>query len=328
LKHGGKLKTKPNNFYISSKYFLNNHSLYLGTLTGGKTLGKIGDRMNKKLLLISAFVIVGVAVLGGVSLWNWFLGSPQTASGTLQAVPLQATTASQASTAQTPTPSDPAAVLQSSATAQSASQPVATATSAVSGSNGQVATTASPNGLTVFQISQTDSKAQFTIYEELMGQPNNVIGVTNQVAGQIGVNLNDLSTAQVGEIKIDARGLTTDSSQRNRMIQNRILNTGNYEFVTFTPTQISGLSGSAVVGQSIQFQITGNLTIQDVTQPVTFDVTAQAVSNNQISGTATATIQRSDFNLQIPSVPRVANVGEQVALQIDFVANTTSNNGD
>jgi polyisoprenoid-binding protein YceI len=61
---------------------------------------------------------------------------------------------------------------------------------------------------------------------------------------------------------------------------------------------------------------------------VTFDVTAQAVSNNQISGTATATIQRSDFNLQIPSVPRVANVGEQVALQIDFVANTTSNNGD
>ncbi len=284
--------------------------------------------MNKKLLLISAFVIVGVAVLGGVSLWNWFLGSSQTASGPIQAVPLQATTASQASNAQTPTPSDPTAALQSSATPQAAGQPGAAATSGVSGSNGQVATTASPNGLTVFQISQTDSKAQFTIYEELMGQPNNVVGVTNQVAGQIGVNLNDLSTAQVGEIKIDARALTTDSNQRNRMIQNRILNTGNFEFITFKPTQITGLSGSAAVGKSIQFQITGNLTIQDVTRPVTFDVTAQVVSNNQISGTATATIQRSDFNLQIPSVPRVANVGQQVALQIDFVANAVNSSGN
>ncbi len=284
--------------------------------------------MNKKLLLISAVVIVGVVVLGGVSLWNWFLGSPQTASGPIQAVPLQATTASQASTAQTPTPSDQAAALQSSATPQAGSRPAATATSGVSVSNGPVATTSSPNGLTVFQISQTDSKAQFTIYEELMGQPNNVVGVTNQVAGQIGMNLNDLSTIQVGEIKIDARTLTTDSNQRNRMIQNRILNTGNFEYITFTPTQITGLSGSAAVGQSFQFQITGDLTIQDVTQPVTFDVTAQAVSNNQISGTATATVQRSDFNLQIPSVPQVANVGQQVALQIDFVANTISNNGD
>jgi polyisoprenoid-binding protein YceI len=61
---------------------------------------------------------------------------------------------------------------------------------------------------------------------------------------------------------------------------------------------------------------------------VTFNVTAQAVSNSQISGTATATVQRSDFNLQIPNVPQVANVGQQVSLQIDFVANTVSSNGN
>jgi polyisoprenoid-binding protein YceI len=282
--------------------------------------------MNKKLLLISAFVVVVVAVVGGVSLWNWFLGSPQTASAPIQAVPLQVTAASQDSAVQTSTPSDQAAALQSSATPQAANQPAATA--AVGGSGSPVAATSSPNGLTVFQISQTDSNAQFTIYEELMGQPKNVVGTTNQVAGQIGVNFSDLSTAQVGEIKIDARTLATDSNQRNRMIQNRILNTGSFEYITFTPTQISGLSGSAKTGQPFQFQITGNLTIQGVTKPVTFNVTAQAVSNSQISGTATATVQRSDFNLQIPNVPQVANVGQQVSLQIDFVANTVSSNGN
>lgn len=280
--------------------------------------------MNKKLLLISAFVVVLVAVVGGVSLWNWFLGSSQTASAPIQAVPLQVISTSQDAAVQTPAPLDQAAALQSSATSQVASQPAATA----SGSSSPVAATASPNGLTVFQISQTDSNAQFTIYEELMGQPKNVVGTTNQVAGQIGVNFSDLSTAQVGEIKIDARTLTTDSNQRNRMIQNRILNTGSFEYITFTPTQISGLSGSAKTGQPLQFQITGNLTIQGVTKPVTFNVTAQAVSDSQISGTATATVQRSDFNLQIPNVPQVANVGQQVALQIDFVANTVNSSGN
>jgi hypothetical protein len=44
------------------------------------------------------------------------------------------------------------------------------------------------------------------------------------------------------------------------------------------------------------------------------------VSASQIAGTATATVKRSDFNLTIPSVPNVANVGEEVTLQIDFVA--------
>jgi polyisoprenoid-binding protein YceI len=279
--------------------------------------------MNRKLLLISAFVVVLVAVVGGVSLWNWFLGSSQTASAPIQAVPLQVTDAPKGSAVQTAAPSDQATAVQSSATPPAAIAPAGTA---VSGN--QVDATSSPSSLPVFQISQTDSKAQFTIYEELMGQPNNVVGTTNQIAGQIGVNFNDLSTAQVGEIQIDARTLTTDSNQRNRMIQNRILNTGSFEYVTFTPTQINGLSGSAKIGQPLQFQITGNLTIQDVTKPVTFEVTAQAVSNSQISGTATATVQRSDFNLQIPSVPRVANVGEQVTLEIDFVANAVSSSGN
>jgi polyisoprenoid-binding protein YceI len=276
--------------------------------------------MNKKLLLISALILVVVAVVGGVSLWNWFLGAPQAASGPIQAAPLQESVGAS-------TPSSQA--IQAPATQQGNGQTTTSTPDAPqAASNSQVAATAAPNGLTVFQISQADSKAQFTIYEELMGQPKNVVGVTNQVAGQIGVNFNDLSTAQVGEIKVDARGFTTDSNQRNRMIQNRILDTGSFEYITFTPTQISGLNGSAKIGQAFQFQIAGNLTIQDVTRPVTFDVTAQAVSNSQISGTAIATIQRSDFNLQIPSVPQVANVGQQVTLQIDFVADAVNSNGN
>ncbi len=57
-----------------------------------------------------------------------------------------------------------------------------------------------------------------------------------------------------------------------------------------------------------------------MTQPVVFDVTATADALNQLSGTATATVQRSNYDLTIPSVPSVANVSEAVQLEIDFVA--------
>jgi polyisoprenoid-binding protein YceI len=73
------------------------------------------------------------------------------------------------------------------------------------------------------------------------------------------------------------------------------------------------------VGQSYTFEVAGNLTIRDVTQPVTFQITLQAESDNRLNGTASATIKRSDFNLVVPSVPFVANVADEIALELDLV---------
>jgi polyisoprenoid-binding protein YceI len=171
-----------------------------------------------------------------------------------------------------------------------------------------------------FQIVQEKSEVRFTIPEVLRGQPNDVVGKSNQVAGEIAVDPNDLGTAKIGVIQVNARTLQTDDTRRNRAINNFILNTRTHEYITFTPTEIRGLSGKAEVGKLLTFQIAGNLTIRDVTKPVVFDVTAQADSATQLSGTATTTINRADYNLRIPNVPFVANVGEQVKLDIDFAA--------
>lgn len=176
-------------------------------------------------------------------------------------------------------------------------------------------------GTQVYVISQADSQVRFELDEDLRGQRITVVGVTDQVAGEIAVNLDDLSTVQVGVMQINARTLLTDNDFRNRAIQNEILDTGEYEFITFTPTGITGLSGSSTPGAEVTFQVEGDLTIRDITMPVTFTVVARLDSENQISGTASTTINRADYNLNIPSVPNVANVEEQVELYIDFVAN-------
>ncbi len=54
---------------------------------------------------------------------------------------------------------------------------------------------------------------------------------------------------------------------------------------------------------------------------MTFDVTVTVVSESRMVGTASTVVARTDYNLNIPSVPNVANVGEEVELYIDFVAN-------
>lgn len=176
---------------------------------------------------------------------------------------------------------------------------------------------------TVYQIDQAASLVRFELNEELRGVPTLVVGTTDQVAGELSVNLNDLSTIQLGVLQINARTLLTDNNFRNRAIQNQILETNEYEFITFTPTAVNGLPPNVPIGESVEFAIAGDLTIRDITQPVEFMVEAVSMSDTQIVGRAITTINRTDFDLNIPSAPGVANVEEEVELYIDFTANAT-----
>ena len=186
--------------------------------------------------------------------------------------------------------------------------------------------TASASSPTVFNIDSTQSQVSFTLTEELRNVPTTVVGTTDQVAGQIAVDYSDPKTAQVGEIRINARTLATDQEMRNRTIRGQILQSAQdqYEYITFQPTAIIGLPDTITIGKPVEFQITGDLTIRDITQSVAFIVTATPVSETELTGTAAAVVQRADFELTIPNVPSVANVSEDVKLEIDFVATAAS----
>jgi polyisoprenoid-binding protein YceI len=178
---------------------------------------------------------------------------------------------------------------------------------------------AAPTGR-VFQIDPNASKAEFVIDEILRGSPKTVVGTTNQIAGQIAANLRDLDAAQVGPITINARTLTTDADGRNRMLQNQILQTGEHELITFTPKQMVGLPDTANVGQSVSFQMVGDLTIRGTTRETTFDVALTPTADNRLEGSASSTIRYADWGVSIPQVPSVAGVEDQVDLRLTFVA--------
>jgi polyisoprenoid-binding protein YceI len=272
--------------------------------------------LNKNILLFGAAALAAIVIGGGWWAYDAVQGDTKAASGPITAIPVAVNTISPPT--ETPAPTVEPATAEVSPTASevvAVVQPTATVAQSVAQGSGAI----------IFQILQDGSEASFSIFEELSGQPKTVVGVTNQVAGEIAIDLSDLSKTQVGVIQVNARTLVTDSDRRNRAIRNFILNTDQYEFITFTPTAVTGLSGVAQPGQPFTFQIAGDLTIRNVTQPVVFNVTAQGESPARLSGTATAVVKRSDYNLTIPSVPNVANVGEEVTLEIDFVAEAASN---
>ncbi len=165
-----------------------------------------------------------------------------------------------------------------------------------------------------YEIMQDASEARYVIFEELRGQPVDVIGTTNQVAGQFILSLDDLGAAQMGVIQINARTFTTDEERRDRATRNRILSTDEHEFITFTPTEITGLSGSADRGDTVSFSVSGDLTIRNVVHPAVFEATMKIASVDLLVGEATTTVSRSDYNLTIPDLPFLANVADEVRL--------------
>ena len=172
----------------------------------------------------------------------------------------------------------------------------------------------------LFQIATAESQALFTLDETLAGERKTVVGTTDQVAGEIFVDVDDPQSSSLSQIFINARTFVTDEERRDRAIKNQILDTNEYQFIVFSPTNIIGLSNDVELGTEIELEIIGELTIRDVTVDVTFYVVVTVVSETRIEGYGMTTINRNDFGLTIPSVPRVADVDEEVLLEIFFVA--------
>jgi polyisoprenoid-binding protein YceI len=183
--------------------------------------------------------------------------------------------------------------------------------------------TTAGGGAVAFVIDPDQSTARFEIDEVLRGEPTHVVGTTNQVAGQVSVDPKDLSTAEFSEMVVNARTFETGSGQRDRAIRGPVIldsASDEHELITFTVTSVDGLDGSLAAGETVEFTISGDLTVKGTTQPVTFDASVSMIDEMTIGGTAEAQITRDMFEIGIPSVPGVADVTNEVLIGLDFVA--------
>ena len=174
-----------------------------------------------------------------------------------------------------------------------------------------------------FKIVSAESMASFTLEEDLRGLRTTVIGSTSEVGGSIMVDLANPSASSIGAIVINARTLETDNSFRNRALRSQILKSAQaeYEFIVFEPRELSNWSADSIaLGDIVNVDVSGDLTVAGVTRSVTFAATVTLESETEISGSASVNLLHSDFGLVIPDVPSVANITDDVTLSLEFVA--------
>jgi len=269
-------------------------------------------------------IVVGVlALIALAALAFSVFRTPEEASAPLTAATLTIETSAPVAVATEPPVAEPTATpapVAAPAETEPAAEPTAEPAEEATATAEPMAEPAAAAAPILFEIVQAESEARFIIDEVLRGSPVRVVGVTDQVAAQIAIDPANPAATQLGQIVVNARTLATDNEFRNRAIRNQILDTNTYEFVTFQPTELVGLPDAVTVGQPFSFQVVGDLTIKDVTQPVTFDVTVTPVSETRIEGVATTTFPYRDFGVRIPEVPSVDLVADEVTLELAFVA--------
>ncbi len=271
-------------------------------------------RNNQRTII--TLVLIAIALALAVAAFIWFSGGSGTPSATISAPTLDLSDRTTPTAEATPEATE-------EATAETASvatiQPTAEATTAAESTTEAAAPA---QELAVFDIDPEQSEVRFILDEDLRGERVTVVGATNQIAGQIAVDFAAPAASEVGVIRINVRSLATDNEFRNRAIRGQILQSSQdqFEFAQFTPTEISGLPESVTMGEAFSFQITGDLQLRDITNTVTFEVTVTPVSETRLEGSAATVVTRESYGLTIPSVPGVANVEEEVEIEIDFVA--------
>jgi polyisoprenoid-binding protein YceI len=145
------------------------------------------------------------------------------------------------------------------------------------------------------------------------------IGITQEVEGTITFDPANPQNSSVGPLTINISTFKSDDERRDNAIRDRWLESARFPLATFTPTSIAGLPESYTEGEQITLQITGDLTVRDVTKPVTFETTG-VIAGNEMRGTATTTILMTDFGFDPPSILNVLRAENEAKITFDFVA--------
>ncbi len=177
-------------------------------------------------------------------------------------------------------------------------------------------------GLEVFTIVPDESEVKYEVGEVFLDQNNAfnlAVGISSGGNGEILVDRSNPTNSVIGPISVDVSQFTSDNQRRDNAIRERFLESAKYPIVEFTPQEIQDLPESYQEGAQISFQVSGDLTVREVTKPVTFEVSMTG-EGDQITGEATTTILMSDFGFGPISILGVLNTEDEVKVTFTFVA--------
>jgi polyisoprenoid-binding protein YceI len=164
------------------------------------------------------------------------------------------------------------------------------------------------------------SKVWFVIDEMFRGSPKTVYGVNSKVAAEVVADPSDPSAVALGEVVVKAAFFDTEPGEepsplgdeigwRDTAINRFILDSNEYPTITFL--NLAGLDEP--------INVAGELTVRDTTRKVIFVTTVEIISDDRVEVTGYADVRRQDFGLKIPNVAHVADVSDDLRLELDLI---------
>jgi len=185
-------------------------------------------------------------------------------------------------------------------------------------------------GMRTFQIVPAESRASYIVDEEFFADALakygievgrvDTVGSTQNIEGQLQIDLNDLS-APLGtnRFTVNIATLASNQSRRDNWIRENGPKLNSFPIAEFVATGVEETPATYSEGNEVQFKMMGDLTIREVTQPVTFDVTAK-LEGDTATGVATARLQLTDFGIEPPSFANTLTVANEFMVRVEFTA--------
>jgi polyisoprenoid-binding protein YceI len=181
-----------------------------------------------------------------------------------------------------------------------------------------------------FVVVPAESSAAYVVDEEFLAGAlaklgidaglQKITGSTNEVTGELQLKLDDPQNALVsGEFTVNLPSLKTDQDRRDSWIRDNALESNRFPVAKFVATSINNAPASYTDGAEVTFQLLGDLTVRDITQPVTFAVTA-TLTGDTIKGVATTAMKISNFGFDPPNFANTLTVADDFTIQVELTA--------
>jgi polyisoprenoid-binding protein YceI len=146
------------------------------------------------------------------------------------------------------------------------------------------------------------------------------VGVTKTIDGFVQIDRANVAASQVGEIVINIAEFTSDSSRRDGIIRQRWLESNKFPLAKLTDAKLVGLPARAYQdGETLSFQIVGNLTIRETPKEVTFNVTA-TLTGDTLVVTGYTDVLMSDFGFTAPEIGGFVRANNELRIVLNLVA--------
>lgn len=162
-----------------------------------------------------------------------------------------------------------------------------------------------PDGTEAWTVT-ADSQVGYRVRENLFGVDTEAVGRTDQITGTFHI---DHTRVASGEFVVDVASIESDDGRRDGQFRGRIMSTDEFPEATFRLTEPIDLGTEPTDGVQVATTATGELTLRGVTNPVTFDVTAEQ-QDGRVGVLGAIPVVFADYSIANPSISGITTDDE------------------